>query len=211
MVWGFKFNLFKCRQFIINRYMEGVCIIISVSNSGNFAKQLFILSLIHIFLNVLISFLGSLWGIPISSGTYSDFTGENYLTMVLTVALLPAVFEELFFRGAVLSTLDTYGTVPAVFISSAFFVLMHGLDWFFLSTFFAGIVFAVTVKITQSVFASMIIHFLNNIMTYVLAVYASRLKAVELDKFMIYTVILAFLVGLYFIVATILKLSLIHI
>ena len=155
-------------------------------------------------LNYTVGALFDLAGVQIENTNVSSIS-DNYLLGVVTVALIPAIFEELFFRGAVLSGFHDKGTLYGILVSSALFVLMHGLDPFFLTTFFAGCVFAVTVLLTNSIFAAMFVHFANNIISYFLSVYSDRLAQVDLDLFMFYGVIVVFLISLYGILSSAIK------
>ena len=156
-------------------------------------------------LNVLTSVFCNAVGIESSVSKLSSMNAENYFTILITVAVIPAFTEEFFFRGAVLSTLDEKGPVFAVLVSSALFTLMHGLDIYFLPTFFAGLVLSFVVKTTKSVFAAAAVHMINNILTYVLWLYATRLIAVKLESIMIYAAIFALLIGAIFIISSAIK------
>ena len=146
-------------------------------------------------LNFLTSRIGRALGFSLSSSLTSLADG-GWLISLVTVAIIPAVFEEIFFRGAVMSVLSERGTTYAVFVSAAFFVLMHGLDPYFLSTFFAGVVLACVVTVTGSVYSSMVVHLVNNIMSYVLILYAEKLAIVQLDFYMLYGAWLLLLISL---------------
>lgn len=146
-------------------------------------------------LNFLTSRIGRALGFSFSS-SLKAISDEGWLLPLVTIAVIPAVFEEFFFRGAVMSVLSEKGITYAVFVSSAFFVLMHGLDPYFLSTFFAGVVLACVVTVTGSVYSSMVVHLVNNILSYVLILYAEKLSIVQLDFYMLYSVGLLFLISL---------------
>ena len=81
---------------------------------------------------------------------------------ILTMAALPAVCEELLFRGFVLAAWETRGTYFAIGVSSALFALLHGnlygLPVYLLVGGIAGFVtFA-----TGSVYAGMVYHTVYN-------------------------------------------------
>lgn len=154
-------------------------------------------------LNYLTGLIASVFGANISSDAVSALgLSENLLLGIFTVAIVPAVFEELFFRGAVMSSLQDKGVAYAVIVSSALFTLTHGADPYFLSTFFAGCMFSVIVLLTGSIFAAMSVHFLNNIISYILSVYSERLAQVDLDLYMLYAIILILLLSVYGILST---------
>lgn len=82
---------------------------------------------------------------------------------LLMMALMPAITEELLFRGFVFSSLlNKISPTKAIIISSAMFAILHFSLMKFFTTFLLGIVFGYTVYKTKSVYSSMILHFLNN-------------------------------------------------
>lgn len=155
-------------------------------------------------LNYAVSRLCELMGISESaSGGLPEISSGNYLLMIFFIAVIPSVFEELFFRGAVLSFLSQKGVVYSVVVSALFFTMVHGLDYYFISTFFAGAVLAVSVHLTSSVYTAMIIHFANNIMSYILSVYSERLRSLKMDVYLLYALGFIFLIGLYFLLSSV--------
>ena len=149
-------------------------------------------------LNYGVSRLCEFMGVDTSaSAGLPEISGENYLLMVFFVAVVPAVFEEIFFRGAVFSFLRPRGATYAVLMSALLFTIAHGLDYYFISTYFAGVVLAFTVSLTSSIYSAMIIHFANNIMSYILSVYSQRLGSLNMDGYLLYALGFILLVGLY--------------
>lgn len=79
------------------------------------------------------SALAALWGWGLDAlglksigALPSPATREELLLSILTMAAVPAVCEELLFRGFVLSAWEGRGTFFAVGLSSALFALLHG-------------------------------------------------------------------------------------
>lgn len=87
---------------------------------------------------------------------------SSYIIACLTLCLLPAVIEELFFRGILLTKLKKFGEVKAIIISALAFALFHCSLSQLVYQFLYGLVFAYIVIKSGSVIVSMIIHFLNN-------------------------------------------------
>ena len=87
------------------------------------------------------------------------------------------------------------------------FTFMHGLDPYFLTTFFAGLVFGLAVKLTGSVYAAIALHFINNILSYALSYYSDILSEIELTGLMIYFAGLVFLIAVYFILSVTIRKS----
>jgi hypothetical protein len=81
---------------------------------------------------------------------------------IVSFAIMPAIFEELIFRGVIMTGHKRNGMLKAVCISGLFFGMMH-MDWFQLPyTFVGGMVFAIFVYCTNSIYSSMIAHFVLN-------------------------------------------------
>lgn len=78
------------------------------------------------------------------------------------VALLPAVCEEMLFRGLILNGFRSMGKWPAIAATGLLFGLAHASIYRLLPTLFLGIVFGWVVWRTGSVVAGMICHLLNN-------------------------------------------------
>ena len=88
---------------------------------------------------------------------------------IIFMALVPAVLEEAIFRGAILQGLKRYGKWVAIFGTSALFVLVHGSLQQVLYPFIISIILCNVVLKTNSVCASMIVHFVSNALTLILA------------------------------------------
>ena len=88
---------------------------------------------------------------------------------IIFMALVPAILEEAIFRGAILQGLKRYGKWVAIFGTSALFVLVHGSLQQVLYPFIISIILCNVVLKTNSVCASMIVHFVSNALTLILA------------------------------------------
>ena len=93
-----------------------------------------------------------------------DSPTEPYqlLLMFLSTAIIPAVVEEILFRGVVLSNLLPYGKTTAIVGSAVLFGLMHGNILQFLYTTLLGVVIGYIYVQTRSIWVCMLIHFFNN-------------------------------------------------
>ncbi|HEX3038855.1 MAG TPA: CPBP family intramembrane glutamic endopeptidase, partial [Caproiciproducens sp.] len=80
----------------------------------------------------------------------------------IMVAVIPPIVEELLFRGMVLHGLRRYGDGFAVVVSSILFGLYHGNFVQIVFAFFSGIAMALVVVKTGSLWASVLVHFINN-------------------------------------------------
>ena len=100
---------------------------------------------------------------------YDTFTSRHdgsisgMIYLVLAYAVLPAVCEELIFRSILCAEFEGKGVACAVLVSSVLFSMLH-FNLLALPVYlFAGVVLALTMYATRSVFAVMIVHFLYNL------------------------------------------------
>jgi len=114
-------------------------------------------------------FLG--WLYPKIGLDYSVFESFNILpgnsilgkiTYVLGMAAVPAIFEELLFRKAILNSSKRYGNVFAIIFSSLLFGIYHFNLNQGIFAFLVGIIFAVIAVKTNSIKLTVLLHFLNN-------------------------------------------------
>lgn len=82
--------------------------------------------------------------------------------------LLPAVVEELVYRGIILGSLRKYGDGCAIFVSSLLFGLAHGNMAQLPHAFLIGLAIAYLVVKTNSIYTGIFIHFMNNLIVTVL-------------------------------------------
>jgi len=110
-------------------------------------------------------------GALFSQGTGGVGTG---IYAVVSVAVLPAVTEEFLYRGIILTEYERNGVGLAVVLSSLTFSLIH-FDLAKLPVyFFFGVVLALVLYATRSLFATIFIHIANNILVMFFDVYVYR-------------------------------------
>lgn len=98
----------------------------------------------------------------INSRIISEMDKMPLLLALFAIAVMPAVFEELAFRGIILSNLKSQPLLKAAVISGLFFGLFH-LDFYQMGyAVVAGFFFSILVAQTNSIFASMLSHFIIN-------------------------------------------------
>jgi membrane protease YdiL (CAAX protease family) len=92
-----------------------------------------------------------------------DSSGD-LVKALLVMAVLPAIAEELFFRGVIMRMIHwrMKRIVHVVVLSSLMFMLMHGNPQGMLSIFISGVVLALMYYWTGSLWLSMLAHLLNN-------------------------------------------------
>ena len=108
---------------------------------------------------------------------------------VLSVAILPAVTEEFLFRGIVTAEYERNGVVLGVVLSSLTFALIH-FDLVRIPVyFFNGVILALTMYATRSLFASMVVHAANNVLAMFLEIYVYRAAARQGGGIVLFTFI----------------------
>ncbi len=125
--------------------------------------------------SLLIKFIYYLSGVEVSSAVnlYNQInsipeTATN-LKISLAFILIPAIFEEILFRGVLFSEYRKYGTVNAVIVTSVCFALFHFSLQNFVIYFFTGLVLGTITAVSRSVIPSIALHLLSN----TLNIYAS--------------------------------------
>lgn len=85
-----------------------------------------------------------------------------YIVLLSLIAVLPAITEEITIRGVVLSGYENINTYFACAVTGLLFGIMHLDPQQFLYATILGFILAFVVRITNSIFASVIIHFFVN-------------------------------------------------
>lgn len=89
--------------------------------------------------------------------------GANFLITFFVMAITPGICEELFFRGMVLNAFEgKQGIRYAAFLSAVLFGVFHFNVANLLGPIFLGLLFAWLVQVTDSIYAGMIGHAINN-------------------------------------------------
>lgn len=88
--------------------------------------------------------------------------GFGVVGVLFAVALLPAVFEEIMFRGILLDGLHSFGRVGAILLCGGLFALYHQNPVQTVYQFCCGAAFAFVVLRSGSILPTVLSHFLNN-------------------------------------------------
>nr|WP_319489456.1 type II CAAX endopeptidase family protein [uncultured Caproiciproducens sp.] len=147
---------------------------VSLSNALPFQKTGFLKTAACVFFGSAVCMLAN---IPANAVVEVEkkfgFTGKmpNYpltdepMVLVLyfiTIAIIPPLVEELIFRGMILHSLRKYGDSFAIVASAVLFGLYHGNFVQMVFAFIAGLVMALVVVRTNSLWTSILIHLFNN-------------------------------------------------
>jgi sodium transport system permease protein len=107
-------------------------------------------------------------------GLEKMFDDAPWWWMLLAMAAVPAIFEELAFRGFMLSGLRSETKDwTAIFITAAFFGITHGILQQSLNAGIIGVLLGYVAVRTNSIIPTMIIHFLHNGLVVVLSKFSA--------------------------------------
>ena len=114
------------------------------------------------FITTLAFLIGKI-GINVNASIGLPLTNFWWLLLsVFLIGVLPAVTEELIYRGMIFNGLKKMGKWPAILLSALAFCLMHGSIPQFPYTFLLGIVLGYVMWETGALWLCMLIHFCNN-------------------------------------------------
>ncbi len=120
-------------------------------------------------LNDLLVKLFELMGYKRKENILPDFTGWNVVPALIVIAVIPALAEEVLFRGIILnSSEDRTGSVQSVLLVGLCFSLYHGSVEQTVYQFICGCLFALLAVRSRSVAPSVVIHFINNALIIIL-------------------------------------------
>lgn len=150
------FYYFKCKPEIKKIFMF-----------RGFKLSNFIISIVIIFLMLPFSSLLSLLTMKLGAENYVDSVMLQVMDLplallLLAFAIVPAIVEEIVFRGVLFSHFKKLGFGVGVFVSAWGFALLHGNINQVAYAFFLGIVLAILVEINNSIFVGIFVHMLFN-------------------------------------------------
>ncbi len=114
------------------------------------------------FVNQSIATIFSSWGLNGGVIRLNIPTVWHFLVYTLTFAVLPAVFEEILFRGILLNCFAGMKRIFAVLICSLIFALYHQSLTQFLYQFIYGVALSYLAILSKSIVPCVLAHFLNN-------------------------------------------------
>ena len=100
--------------------------------------------------------------------------GDSLVFAVINHALLPGVLEEMLFRYLPMRLLMRHSRVACLFVSAFFFSLVHHDLFSIPYAFAAGVVFMLIDMMCDSIVPSLIVHFINNLISVLLIYYAEN-------------------------------------
>ena len=95
----------------------------------------------------------------------------NYL---IFMCLVPAICEEVLFRGTLTNAYNVYGERFAIVVSALVFALFHFDIQNFIAPFLLGLLFASLIEVTGSILPAILGHFVNNVLAVLSARYVNE-------------------------------------
>ena len=102
-------------------------------------------------------------GMDSKNAVITQYTTGDSIYAAVTFAILPAILEELLFRGVIRAEYSKWGAASAVILSSVLFAFLHFSPVRFPLYLFTGIVLALTAGAADSIMPTVIIHVMNNV------------------------------------------------
>lgn len=108
---------------------------------------------------------------PREAGSYlPDLSGGKVVLALLVIAVLPALFEEVLFRGVILNSCQNgMGSIRTVFVVGFCFSLFHASPEQTVYQFIVGCAFAFITIRSGSILPAVVMHFINNALIVILA------------------------------------------
>ena len=158
------------------------------------------LSIAKIIMLIAIAFLTVAAFMPIAQVFFDMLVNTGYNTAKLTIltvqtpaqlvigiilfAIMPAIAEEILYRGMIARAFKKHSFILAIFLGGALFALMHGSPAQLVHQFFLGCVCCIVYFSTGSIYAPIIVHVVNNLIavigSYVLYIYSVNVTTLAL-------------------------------
>lgn len=114
------------------------------------------------------------------TASVTQYGVEGWWETLFVVVLLPALIEELFFRGVMFSALERCGTWPAMLLSALAFAMIHGDIRNFAGPLLAGLIYGYMTYVLDSVWPAVFAHMVNNALALFLSNTAETYSALGL-------------------------------
>ena len=105
-----------------------------------------------------------------SASYFPDLSGGMIVPAFIVIAIMPAVFEEIMFRGLLLNCcINGMGSIRAILVTGFCFSLFHASPEQTVYQFIAGCAFAFIAIRSGSILPSIVMHFINNALIVIFA------------------------------------------
>lgn len=117
---------------------------------------------VAVFLNLLGEILLSLLGNLIVPDIPLAENPMEYLVLIFVIAGSAGICEEILFRGFIMRAYEKLGMWPNIIVTALLFSILHLNIQNLLAPFFLGVILGFVVYKTNSIFAGILGHFINN-------------------------------------------------
>ncbi len=128
------------------------------------------------FINEGISALLERWGANVTALSPPLENAGQYITFFITICVLPAITEEIFFRGVIFNSLGNFNKILRYVLVGLTFALYHCSIVQLIYQFIYGVCLAALTDIAGSVIPSIIAHFINNFVIITLAYFKAEIN-----------------------------------
>ncbi len=175
-----KMNAFS-KPTNLRLYLLGVSAGFAVCLLGNTATSVF-----AVILEILgVTFYSGAEGMEIPTTVFP------IIIFIINTAVAPALLEEFAFRGVIMQPLRKYGDWFAIIVSAFCFAVVHANMVQIPFAFIAGISLGYFCIKTRSIWTSITIHFLNNLLSIIFSVYFEKMPEASV---VVYYVVVATLI-----------------
>lgn len=120
------------------------------------------------------SLVGTILFGPVDAGITTPSTTVGFVQMIISLCVLAPVLEEILCRGVMMKYLEKYGVAAEVIVSGCAFAIMHFSMQSFVTLLFIGILFGTVKKVTGSIFPCMIMHSVNNAVSFAMMILTEK-------------------------------------
>lgn len=105
-------------------------------------------------------------------------TWPQFIVAVFIIAFLPALFEELLFRGVLQNLFVRWWKKPllAIIVTSLIFSLIHASYYLFISRFILGLALGFLFYQSKNIWVNTFAHFINNLLAIIQLFYLNKTK-----------------------------------
>ncbi len=149
---------------------------------------------VMLFGNMVIKYLGYILFGAVNSATVV-YEHDNMFALIAATVLVPAITEEILLRGVIFTEYEKrgVGAFGAIVGSAVLFAFIHFDIKDFISYLFAGIILAVTVHVTRSLLAPIIVHLMNNTICLFTDTFLKRVSKESISSFFVFFLLMVLL------------------
>lgn len=137
---------------------------------------------IAIFLNAIVMTIVSLFSNTMPSSVPIPDNSAMYFVSLFVIAIAPGICEEVMFRGTMMNAYENLGKKKAIIYSAVLFGLFHLNLQNLVGPIFLGIILGTTAYKTNSIYASMLGHTINNGMAMTIGYFVTKINPGSLNN-----------------------------